>query len=57
MLKDTSFEGDGLSSVDVVSSDHSDVDTSSVADSNGLNDFVSEGILKGVDTDKGKTLL
>jgi hypothetical protein len=55
--QDSSLKSDGFGSIDVVTSDHADVDTGLVADTDRSHDLISKWILKSIDTNKGQILL
>lgn len=54
LAQNASFEGDSFGSVDVVTSDHTDVDSGGVALNNGVSDAFSKWVLKSKDTNHGE---
>lgn len=57
LAQDSSFKGDSFGSVDVVTSDHTDIDSSSVALNNSVSDSFSKWVLKSKDTNHGELSL
>lgn len=57
LSEDASFNSDGNSSIEVVTSDHANCDTSLFASNDGVRDFGSERVLETIYADQSETSL